>query len=79
MALDQGVVDGFVKTIKTCIIEEDLYHEEINLALKKVTSTPKMYQALLSLYQTFCKKERSRQSVKSILWFDSTIMRILKL
>ena len=48
MSLEQSIVDGFVKTIKTRIIEEDLYSKEINLAVKKVTSTPKLYQALLS-------------------------------
>ena len=36
MALDEGVVDGFVETIKTRITKEDLCVEEINLALKKV-------------------------------------------
>ena len=64
MALDQGVVDGFVERIKTRIIEEDLYGEEINSALKKVTSTPKLYQALLPLYQTFCKKKNQDNLLK---------------
>ena len=64
MALDQSVVDGFVERIKTRIIEEDLYGEEINSALKKVTSTPKLYQALLPLYQTFCKKKNQDNLLK---------------
>ena len=42
LSLDQSIVDGFVETIKTRIIEKDLDGEEINLALKKVTSTPKL-------------------------------------
>ena len=76
MALDQSVVDGFVERIKTRNIEEDLYGEEINSALKKVMSMPKLYQALLPLYQTFCKKKKN---VESILWFDSAIVRVIKL
>ena len=64
LSLDQSIVDGFVETIKTRIIEEDLYGEEINLALKKVTSTPKLYQALSPLYQTFCKKKNQDDLLK---------------
>ena len=63
-ALDQSAVDGFVERIKTRIIEEDLYGEEINVALKKVTSTPKLHQALLPLYQTFCKKKNQDNLLK---------------
>ena len=37
--LDQSIVDGFVETTKTRIIEEDRYAEEINSVLKKVTSS----------------------------------------
>jgi len=63
-ALDQSIVDGIVETIKTRIIEEDLYGEEINLALKTVTSTPKLCQALLPLYQIFCKKKNQDNLLK---------------
>ena len=63
-ALDQSAVDGFVERIKTRIIEEGLYGEEINVALKKVTSTPKLHQALLPLYQTFCKKKNQDNLLK---------------
>ena len=57
LALDQNAVDSFVEAIKSRIIEENLYAEETNSGLKKVTSTPKLYLALLPIYQTFCGKK----------------------
>ncbi len=64
MALDPSTTDGFVETIKTRIIEENLYGKEINLALQKIKSMPKLYQSLLPIYQTFCWKKNQDNLLK---------------
>ncbi|CAB3985388.1 Hypothetical predicted protein [Paramuricea clavata] len=64
LALDQNAVDGFVEAIKSRIIEENLYAQETNSGLKKVTSMPKLYQALLPIYQTFCRKKNQDTLLK---------------
>ena len=54
--LNEETICGFVETIKTRIIEEDLYGTETNKALAAVSSTKALFDAILPIYETFAKK-----------------------
>jgi uncharacterized C2H2 Zn-finger protein len=55
--LDKETVDGFVEAIKARIIKEDIYNSETDTALAAVKPTKALFEALLPLYETFCRKK----------------------
>ena len=53
--LSQETVASIVETIKSNIIEENIYREEINKILKTASASEALFTAILPLYQTFHK------------------------
>lgn len=52
--LCKDTVASIVETIKTNIIKENLYGDEINANLKTVSSNEALFNVLLPIYETFC-------------------------
>ncbi|CAB3988360.1 Serologically defined colon cancer antigen 8-like, partial [Paramuricea clavata] len=48
---------SIVKAIKTKLIKDDLFGHEINDALKNVSSSKALFQAVTPIYNMFCRKQ----------------------
>ena len=55
--LCKATVASFVESIKVKIREDNLYGSDIDGGLDSVFSTVALYDALLPLYETFCRKK----------------------
>ena len=64
-ALCEDTVASIVESIKTKLIEEDLYGAEINTGLCNVSSSENLFKALLPLYNIFCRKKNQDKLLES--------------
>lgn len=63
--LCKDTVSSIVESIKTNLIEENLYGAEINASLTTVSSSEALFAALLPLYETFCRKTNQDKLLES--------------
>ena len=63
--LCQATVASFVESIKVKIREDNLYGSDIDGGLDSVSSTVALYDALLPLYETFCRKKNQDKLLES--------------
>ena len=63
--LCKDTISSIVESIKTKLIEENLYGTQINTSLNRVSSSEVLFNVLLNLYETFCQKKNQDKLLES--------------
>ena len=69
--LCEGTITSIIQSIKTDLLEDKCYGEEIQNGLKNVSGGEALLDALQPLYEKFCRK-KNMDKLLVILRFDSS-------
>jgi hypothetical protein len=59
------ILSGIVETIKTNVIQEDIYGTEINTSIKTVSCSEALFNAVLPMYERFSRKKDQDRLLES--------------